>query len=97
APRARPRRGPDPLREGHWAEPLPVAIVPDQLSVADRGHAGGRSDRLDPAPARSPGEGRAEDAAVSAVARDREAHPRTTPVVATHPAHLALGPRPRCS
>ena len=45
-------------------------------------------------PARPPGQGRAEDAALPAAARRRPAHPRTTPVLATHPTHLALGPRP---
>ena len=50
-PRARPGRGPDPLREGHRPGPLPVPIVRDQPSLADRRDARGRSDRLDPAPA----------------------------------------------
>jgi len=49
--RTRPGRGPDPLREGHRPGPVPVAVVRDQRRVAGRGHACGRPDRLDPAPA----------------------------------------------
>ena len=51
----------------------------------------------DPAPAaaRRPRQGRAEDAALPAAARRRPPHPRTTPALAPHPTHLALGPRPR--
>ena len=44
---------------------------------------------------RRSGQGRAEDAALPAAARRRPAHPRTAPALAAHPAHLALGPRPR--
>src|SRR6476646_699152 len=97
-PRARPGRRPHPLRERHRPEPLPQPHVHDQLRLARRGHARGRSDRLDPAPAptRPTRESRAEDAALPAVARRCAAHPRTTPVLAAYPTHLALGPRACC-
>ena len=50
-PRARPGRGPHPLREGHRPRPLPVPVVRDQRRLADRRHARRRPARLDPAPA----------------------------------------------
>ncbi len=39
APRARPDRGPHPLRERRRTGPLPVPLVRDQSSMACRGHA----------------------------------------------------------
>jgi hypothetical protein len=92
----RPGRGPDPLREGHRAGPLPIAAVRHQRRLARRGHVGGRPDRLDPtpAPARSPRQGGTEDAALPPAPCRRPPHPWTTPVLVAHPTHLALGTRP---
>jgi hypothetical protein len=96
-PRTRPGRRPHPLRQGHRPGPHPVTDIRDQPGVADRGHARRRPHHLDPAPtpARRVGQGRAQDPALPAAARRREADPRPTPAPATHPTLLALGPPAR--
>jgi hypothetical protein len=93
SPGPRPGRGPDPHREGHRPEPLPVPHVRDQLSLADRRDARRRPALRDPAPRprRAPRQGRTEDAALPAAARRRPDHPRPATHLRSDPAVLALG------
>ncbi len=97
APRPRPRRGPDPPRQGLRHRPVPVPRVRHQPSLG-----AGRLDRRRPdrvaalARAAPDLEGvRAQGAALPVPARPRPPDPQRPTTTPPLPGHLALGHRPR--
>jgi hypothetical protein len=95
APRPRPGRRPDPLRQGHRPGPVPVPTLPDQRRLAGTRPDRRGSDRLgtDHPADRRPGQVRTENPALPAAARRRPDHPRTTQTVRPDRRALALAHR----
>jgi Transposase DDE domain group 1 len=92
---ARPGRRPHPLRQGHRASPPPLRPVAPQRCLARAGLDGLRPGLLgaDPAAGRRARRGRAQDAAVSAVAYRRPGGPPRPPRHRAPATHLAVGGR----